>query len=242
MEQTVADTRKEKIYSAIYEKGKSLGAGGCGEAFLIASKRSDKKLVLKEIDLNELDEEDIVDALGEASIMKLFDHPNIIKIKDVFKTKAGILNIVMEFAEKGDLNNIILDRKEKLTSFEDETAYFTEEEILDLFAQALVGLEHMHSKNVIHRDIKSHNLLITDEMQVKLADFGLAQVMDESSTISQNLIGTPWYFSPELCKGEPFSFKSDIWALGIVLYRLCSLHAPFDEDCKCTTVELLEMI
>ena len=115
LEQTIHDTRKEKIYNAVYEKGESLGEGGCGEAFLITSKKfKDKKLVLKEIDLNELYEEDIEDALQEASIMKLFKHPNIIKIRDVFKTKDAILCIVMELAEKGALDNSIEERNEQL--------------------------------------------------------------------------------------------------------------------------------
>ena len=142
-----------------------MGRGGFGVAYLITSKKSKKQLVLKEINLNELSDEGLEDALGEASIMKLFDHPNIIQIKDVFKTKSGILNIVMELAEKGDLNSLIDERKEVLDTTSDETAaYFTEHNILDFFVQALVGLQHMHSKNVIHRDIKSHNLLVNDKM------------------------------------------------------------------------------
>ena len=125
LEQSTKEARKEKIYSTLYHKNYSLGRGGYGEAWLIESKKSDKKMVLKEVDLTEMDEEEIEEALGEASIMKLFNHPNIIGIKDVFKTKSGMLNIIMEYAEKGDLGNIIDDKKKKLNAG-DKSVYFEE--------------------------------------------------------------------------------------------------------------------
>lgn len=81
-----------------------------------------------------------------------------------------------------------------------------------------------------------------DNMQIKLADFGIAEVIDNANVIAQELIGTPWYLSPELCHGGELTFKSDIWALGVVLYRMCTLKYPFDADGTCSTVELIEQI
>lgn len=236
------EERKEKIYTSFYERVNKIGSGGFGAAFLIMSKKHKLPLVLKEVDLTDMDEDEIQDAMEEASILKLFDHPNIIKIKDVFKTRFGVLNIIMEFAPKGDLNAIIEEKKKRLDNFDDKEAYFKEEEIMDIAGQVLVAMVELHSKNLIHRDIKSHNIFLMENMQVKLGDFGLAAVLDNTKTIVDEVLGTPWYLSPETCKGGEFTFKSDIWALGVVLYRMCSLRWPFDHDGNASTMELYEQI
>jgi serine/threonine protein kinase len=100
----------------------------------------------------------------------------------VYKTKEQRLVIVMEYAEQGELNFQVEKRNERLSEG-DKEAYFKEEEILDLLAQVLMALDYMHSKNIIHRDIKSHNMLVMENGQVKMADFGIAEVLDSTNSL-----------------------------------------------------------
>ena len=127
---------------------KSLGRGGCGEAFLIEGKKTKKQVVLKEVDMSDINEENIEDVTSEASIMKLLKHPNIIQIIDVYKTKCSKLCIIMEFAAKGDLNDYIENRKTSYEGFGEETSLFSEQVVLDIFAQLVMALGAIHSQNV----------------------------------------------------------------------------------------------
>lgn len=110
----------------MYRRVKSLGFGGEGEAWLIEGKQTKKQLVLKEIDLSNLDEAEIQESVEQASIMKQVNHPNVVKIHDVFTTKANMLCIVMEYANQGDFNQLIEKRFKKLDIWDDDQAYFSE--------------------------------------------------------------------------------------------------------------------
>ena len=85
----------------------------------------------------------------------------------------------------------------------------------------VMGIQALHSKNVLHRDLKSANVFLTSNKYVKIGDFGISKVLD--STSAKTFVGTPYYLSPEIIKSLPYSFKSDIWSLGVLLYEMCSL-------------------
>lgn len=107
-----------------------------------------------------------------------------------------------------------------------------ETHVLRWFTQMCLALKYMHEKNVLHRDIKTQNVFLANkdgsEVQcAKIADFGIAKVLGTRG-LAQTLVGTPYYLSPEICKGEPYSCPSDIWAVGVVLYELCALSMPFN--------------
>ena len=165
-------------------------------------------------------------AVKEARIMEKFTHPNIIRSYDVYKTKRGKLCIVMEYADGGDLNKLIKKKKEDLKNGY-KTAFFKEEEVLDIFCQAIMALQAVHQEKILHRDIKSHNVFLTKDMQVKLADFGVSRVLSTSKSRAATIIGTPYYYSPEMCKGESYDQKSDIWSMGVLLFEMCALEYPF---------------
>ena len=112
--------------------------------------------------------------------MKVVSHPNIIKVLNVFITKTNKLCIVMEYASLGDLNVMIEERFQKLDIWNDDedSVYLKEEEVMDIFVQICLAVEALHDKNIIHRDIKSHNILLMENGQVKLTDFGIAHVHD----------------------------------------------------------------
>ena len=80
----------------------------------------------------------------------------------------------------------------------------------------------LHSKNILHRDLKSANIFLTKNLSVKIGDFGISKVLEHSSAIT--CIGTPLYLSPEVCNNQPYGFSSDMWALGCILYEMCTLH------------------
>lgn len=107
-----------------------------------------------------------------------------------------------------------------------------ETHVLRWFTQMCLALKYMHEKNVLHRDIKTQNVFLANkdgsEVQcAKIADFGIAKVLGNRG-LAQTLVGTPYYLSPEMCKGETYSCPSDVWAVGVVLYELCALSMPFN--------------
>ena len=164
---------------------------------------------------------------NEASIMKKLFHPNVISFKDVFKdTKLDYFYIVMEYANDGDLSKKIKNQKQKIIG----EKYFSEEKIMQYFYQICRGLQYIHSKNIIHRDIKSQNIFLMKNGKIKIGDFGIAKALTNTKNNATTIIGTPYYFSPEIINGEPYNYKTDIWSLGVVLYEMCCLKLPFESN------------
>ena len=164
---------------------------------------------------------------NEASIMKKLLHPNVISFKDVFKdTKLDYFYIVMEYANDGDLSKKIKTQKNKIIG----EKYFSEEKIMQYFYQICRGLQYIHSKNIIHRDIKSQNIFLMKNGKIKIGDFGIAKALTNTKNNATTIIGTPYYFSPEIINGEPYNYKTDIWSLGVVLYEMCCLKLPFESN------------
>ncbi len=93
------------------------------------------------------------------------------------------------------------------------------------FTQLLFGLRVLHSKNILHRDLKSANVFLTKNYSLKIGDFGISKVLEKSSAIT--CIGTPLYLSPEVCNNQPYSYGSDIWALACIVYEMCSLKVLY---------------
>ena len=174
-----------------------------------------------------MNEESKKQIYNEASIMKKLFHPNVILFKEVIiDKKLDYFYIIMEYADDGDLNKKIKQQKNKKIS----EKYFPEETIIKYFYQICQGINYIHSKNVIHRDIKSQNIFLTKNGSIKIGDFGIAKALSKTNSNAMTVIGTPYYFSPEIINGEPYNYKTDIWSLGVVLYELCTLKLPFDSN------------
>jgi NIMA (never in mitosis gene a)-related kinase len=160
------------------------------------------------------------------------EHPNIIGYRACV-LENGRLHIVMEYADHGDLATQIRLAKER-------RMVFTEERVLFWFVQILSALHHIHNLRILHRDLKTQNIFLTGpELFVKLGDFGIAKVLEDTGSqraMAQTLIGTPYYMSPELCEGNAYSYKSDVWALGCVLYEMTTLRHAFDGNNMCALV------
>lgn len=129
----------------------------------------------------------------------------------------------MEYCEVGDISYHI---KRKIKNGE----YFNEWEIFNWFIQICLALEYVHARRVIHRDLKTQNIFLTGNMTTKLGDFGISRVLENSNAAAMTVVGTPYYMSPEACQSAPYTAKSDVWSLGIILYELCALKHPFVAD------------
>ncbi len=91
-------------------------------------------------------------------------------------------------------------------------------------------LEYIHGRKILHRDIKLTNIFLTGNNTVKLGDFGISRVLESTCEAAMTVVGTPYYMSPEVCESKPYTYKSDVWSLGCVLYELCALDHPFMAD------------
>ena len=147
------------------------------------------------------------------------DSKYVIKYYDCF-LEDGKLNIVMQYAPNGTLHSRLHAQRGKA---------LPEEKVWQFFIQALLGLRHVHSKKIIHRDVKSLNLFFDQDDNVLVGDLGIAKVLSPNTMFARTIVGTPYYLSPELCEDKPYNEKSDVWALGVVLYEMCTggKH-PFD--------------
>ena len=208
----------EKTYKII----KQIGKGSFGRVYLCQNLKLKELCVIKRINLSKLDDKEKEETINESKILQKLDHQNIIKFYDVFieKKSETTLNLVTEYADGGDLSEKIKNQK--------KNNYFPENEILDYFIQICFALKHIHDKKIIHRDLKSQNIFLTKKGLVKLGDFGVAKNLQYTWKKASTLIGTPYYLSPEIVMNKPYSFKSDIWSLGVLLYEMMSLKMPFD--------------
>lgn len=107
---------------------------------------------------------------------------------------------------------------------------FTEQEIFHWFVQICLALDYVHQRKIIHRDIKTQNVFLTGSRTVKVGDFGISKVLESTTQCAMTVVGTPYYMAPEACQSEPYTSKTDVWALGIILYELCTLKQPFFAD------------
>ncbi|XP_030420037.1 serine/threonine-protein kinase Nek3-like isoform X2 [Gopherus evgoodei] len=200
---------------------KVLGEGSFGRALLVFHKSSDQKYAMKEIRLPK-SPSDVQDSRKEAILLAKMKHPNIVAYKESFEAD-GHLYIVMEYCDDGDLMQKIKYQRGKL---------FPEDTILHWFVQMCLGVKHIHDRRVLHRDIKSKNIFLTQNGKVKLGDFGSARLLTNPMAYACTYVGTPYYVPPEIWENLPYNNKSDIWSLGCILYELCTLKHPMTAEFK----------
>ncbi|XP_056144870.1 serine/threonine-protein kinase Nek5 [Lampris incognitus] len=204
-----------------YEITRQIGEGAFGKVFLVRERDggSDQQCVIKEINLREMSPRERETSKKEGTLLSKMKHPNIVAFFRSFQERNN-LYIVMEYCDGGDLlKKINMQRG----------VPFTEEQIVDWFVQICLGLKHIHDRKVLHRDIKSQNIFLTQGgMKAKLGDFGIARMLNNTMELARTCVGTPFYLSPEICESRPYNNKTDIWSLGCVLYELCTLRHPFE--------------
>ena len=212
-----------KLSSQTYQKIKSLGKGSYGQVFLVKSIQTQKEYALKETIITKKKEVFLYFTMNEINILSKLNNPFIISLKCAFKTQLDNdiekLGIIMEYVDNGDLNKLLIDYKY-------DEIYFEEKRILNWLFQVCLALIYLQKNDVIHRDIKPSNIFLMADDTIKLGDFGISKKVSLSSDITF-FIGTPRYTSPEIINKKDFSFKTDIWSLGVTFLELISLRAPF---------------
>ncbi|NXE36783.1 NEK1 kinase, partial [Ptilorrhoa leucosticta] len=201
-----------------YIKVRKIGEGSFGKAILVKAKENGQQYVIKEINISRMSNKEREESRREVAVLANMKHPNIVLYRESFE-ENGCLYIVMDYCEGGDLFKKINAQKGIL---------FSEDQILDWFVQICLALKHIHDRKILHRDIKSQNIFLTKDGTIQLGDFGIARVLNSTAELARTCIGTPYYLSPEICQNKPYNNKSDIWALGCVLYEMCTLKHAFE--------------
>uniref|UniRef100_A0A5F8HI69 non-specific serine/threonine protein kinase n=1 Tax=Monodelphis domestica TaxID=13616 RepID=A0A5F8HI69_MONDO len=201
-----------------YNKLQKIGEGSFGKAILVKSREDCKQYVIKEINISKMSSKEREESRREVEVLANMKHPNIVLYRESFE-ESGSLYIVMDYCEGGDLYKRINAQKGVL---------FPEDQIMDWFVQICLALKHVHDRKILHRDIKSQNIFLTKDGTIQLGDFGIARVLNSTVELARTCIGTPYYLSPEICENKPYNNKSDIWALGCVLYEMCTLKHAFE--------------
>uniref|UniRef100_A0A670IVT4 non-specific serine/threonine protein kinase n=1 Tax=Podarcis muralis TaxID=64176 RepID=A0A670IVT4_PODMU len=200
-----------------YELQETLGKGTYGKVKRAIERFSGRVVAIKSIRKDKIkDEQDMVHIRREIEIMSSLSHPHIITIYEVFENKDKIV-IIMEYASKGELYDYISERR-RLN--ERETRHF--------FRQIVSAVHYCHKNGVVHRDLKLENILLDDNCNIKIADFGLSNLYQKDKFL-QTFCGSPLYASPEIVNGRPYRGPEvDSWALGVLLYTLVYGTMPFD--------------
>ncbi|XP_032578049.1 serine/threonine-protein kinase Nek8-like [Drosophila sechellia] len=194
-----------------------VGQGSFGIAILYRCKSDGHQIVFKQINLSELTPPGRDLAMNEVEVFSKLHHPNIVSYLGSF-IKDNTLLIEMEYADGGTLAQIIAERQGKL--------HFPERYIIAVFEQISSAINYMHSENILHRDLKTANVFLNRRGIVKIGDFGISKIMN-TKIHAQTVLGTPYYFSPEMCEGKEYDNKSDIWAMGCILGEMCCLKKTF---------------
>lgn len=223
-----------------YELLKMIGSGSFGQVWM-ARRRSDDALVaVKKIDVGAMTEKARMDCRNEVDVLRMLNHPNVTRYHEA-AVESQHLNIVMEFVSEGDLGarvkQVVAERggdsrgpgsnSPRELAGSDEGGALTEDEVMWYFVQICLALHHLHGRGVLHRDLKAQNIFIAAGDIVKLGDFGISKVLGTQTGFCSTVVGTPYYLSPEICLGKSYNKKSDIWALGCVLYELCTQRHAF---------------
>ncbi|XP_064552474.1 mucin-17 isoform X4 [Drosophila montana] len=196
---------------------KKLGQGTYGKVQLGINKETGQEVAIKTIKKCKIEAEaDLVRIRREVQIMSSVQHPNIIHIYEVFENREKMV-LVMEFAAGGELYDYLSERK-----------VLSEEEARRIFRQVATAVYYCHKHKICHRDLKLENILLDEQGNAKIADFGLSNVFDDQRLLG-TFCGSPLYASPEIVEGTPYQGPEvDCWSLGVLLYTLVYGSMPFD--------------
>jgi serine/threonine protein kinase len=202
----------------VYEIVKTIGSGAFGQVYLVKHKLAGNSYVIKKVKIKDMPTKEQENTKQEVRLLQKLRHVNIVAYKDSFEDRENQLNIVMIHCEGGDMATKIKDAYGN---------HLPENQLVDWFAQMCLALFYLHERRILHRDLKPQNIFLKNG-RIRLGDFGIAKVLDSTKDFADTLIGTPYFMSPELYKNKPYSYESDIWALGCIFYEMCNLKHAFD--------------
>ena len=217
-------TFKEKLKG--YKIKEKIGVGSYGKVYKV--EKENIIYVLKQIPLNNAT--DIESIKNEATILSSLNSEYVVKYYESF-IEDNNLNIIMEYCEGGDLSTYMKQYKAKILSNKSYNSFSSlilpENLIWKMFIQISLGLYHIHKKKILHRDLKTLNIFLTKDYNCKIGDLGVAKILNGTNH-ANTFVGTPYYLSPEICEEKPYNEKSDVWALGCILYEMVTFKHPFN--------------
>lgn len=203
--------------TALYQKIKKVGQGASGSVYVarplgpLAQQHS--QVAIKQIDLSTQPRKELI--VNEITVMRESQHPNIVNFLEAYLRGNSDLWVVMEYMEGGPLTDII------------ENNTLNEQQIATICRETCKGLQHLHSKSIIHRDIKSDNMLLDNRGNVKITDFGFCAKLTDQKNKRATMVGTPYWMAPEVVKQKEYGAKVDVWSLGIMAIEMIESEPPY---------------
>uniref|UniRef100_M1CA52 non-specific serine/threonine protein kinase n=1 Tax=Solanum tuberosum TaxID=4113 RepID=M1CA52_SOLTU len=209
----------ESPYLRNYRVGKTLGHGSFGKVKIAEHLLTGHKVAIKILNRRKMKTPDMEEKLRrEIKICRLFVHPHVIRLYEVIETPTDIY-VVMEYVKSGELFDYIVEK-----------GRLQEDEARKFFQQIIAGVEYCHKNMVVHRDLKPENLLLDARRNVKIADFGLGNIMRDGHFLKTSC-GSPNYAAPEVVSGKLYAGPEvDVWSCGVILYALLCGTLPFDDE------------
>ncbi|MES1904660.1 MAG: signal transducing kinase of the PAK [Paramarteilia canceri] len=203
--------KSQKLNDA-YLEGAFINEGGSGKVFEAVCRDTGRSAALKKIDFMSQPKKMLL--VQEIQIMKALSHKNIVNFLDCFY-ESKLLTIAMELLDGGSLTTVC------------DTIALRENHIAFILRECLKGLSYLHSQKIIHRDIKSDNILISKEGQIKLSDFGYCAVLAKESEKRKTVVGTPYWMPPEVIQRKAHDLTVDTWSLGITMIEMVDGEPPY---------------
>ena len=205
-----------------YKIIENLGQGSFGSIYKVLNINNNYIYVIKRILLKGTNKEQLKVIQNEAEILSSINNEHIVKYYDSFLDNESF-NIVMEYCDGLDLRKYINEHKETNKLIEKDLIYH-------IISDICKGLKEIHSKKLIHRDLKPDNLFLTGDLKVKIGDFGIAKQLNNINEYAKTKAGTMLYMAPEIINGEKYNNKVDIWSLGCIIHELCTLNFCFESN------------
>uniref|UniRef100_A0A8P4KAQ9 MAP/microtubule affinity-regulating kinase 3 n=1 Tax=Dicentrarchus labrax TaxID=13489 RepID=A0A8P4KAQ9_DICLA len=213
---SVTSATDEQPHVGNYRLLKTIGKGNFAKVKLARHTLTGREVAIKIIDKTQLNPTSLQKLFREVSVMKILNHPNIVKLFEVIETEKT-LYLVMEYASGGEVFDYLVAH-----------GRMKEKEARAKFRQIVSAVEYCHQKRIVHRDLKAENLLLDADMNIKIADFGFSNEFTLGNKLD-TFCGSPPYAAPELFQGKKYDGPEvDVWSLGVILYTLVSGSLPFD--------------
>jgi len=207
-------------FHARYKRQRVIGSGTYGKVYKVKCLDDGLEYVMKRVTLAQNSEADKKQAMMEVEVLSSLRHPHIVPYKECYWDEEEMdLCMVMDYCEGGDLYHYVQSRRKQGRKIEEDEAWL-------FMIQMMFALSYLHAKKILHRDVKSQNIFLSNG-KCQLGDFGLAKKLEESFELARTPIGTPFYMAPEIMEGRPYAFKSDVWALGCVMYEVLTGKPAF---------------